>query len=62
MKNYTVFLDTGVSIVPAFEIDPNTVEGYSKLKQFAKKRLMRILEDDQFDIDYEEYDEEVEEL
>jgi hypothetical protein len=57
MKNYTVFLDTGVYVEPTFDIDPNTVEGYSKLKQFAKKRLMRILEDDQFDIDYEEVEE-----
>ena len=58
MKNYTVFLDTGVSIEPAFDIDVDTVEGYKKLKQYAKKKLLRMLEEDQFDITYEEYDDE----
>lgn len=62
MKNYIVSLDTSVCIVPAFDINPNTVEGYNKLKQFAKKRLMRLLQEDMFRINYEEYDEEVEEL
>jgi hypothetical protein len=57
MKNYTVFLDTGVSIEPAFDIDVDTVEGYKKLKQYAKKKLLRMLEQDQFDITYEEFDE-----
>ena len=61
MKSYTVFLDTGVSVEPTFDMDVDTVEGYAKLKEYAKKKLLRMLEEDQFDITYEEHDDDDEE-
>lgn len=55
MKTYDVFLDSGISVDLPDDTDPESAAGYEALKAAAAARFTAMLEEDSFDITYEEF-------
>lgn len=53
MANYTVWLETGVSVNLDDNIDPESTEGHKLLKKAALEKLKKLVEDGDIDINWE---------